>query len=107
MKNGFIEIYDNALPDDICDYLVAVFERENMMSVSEVREFESLGDMMRRKEEMMDEFKLINSNMTLVEFKFIYFWEWFHRFFARLIGVIFLIPLLFIIFKKQLKRCAQ
>ena len=42
--------------------------------------------------------------MTLVEFKFIYFWEWFHRFFARLIGVIFLIPLLFIIFKKQFPK---
>ena len=39
--------------------------------------------------------------MSLDEFKFIYFWEWFHRFFARIIGVIFLVPLLFIIFKKQ------
>ena len=63
MKNGFIEIYDNALPDDICDYLVAVFERENMMSVSEVREFESLGDMMRRKEEeKVKEVKTINDD---------------------------------------------
>ena len=56
------------------------------------------------KYKLTDEFKLINSNMTLVEFKFIYFWEWFHRFFARLIGVIFLIPLLFIIFKKQFPK---
>ena len=53
------------------------------------------------KYKLTDEFKLINSNMTLEEFKFIYFWEWFHRFFARIIGVIFLVPLLFIIFKKQ------
>ena len=56
------------------------------------------------KYKLTDEFKLINSNMTLAEFKFIYFWEWFHRFFARLIGVIFLIPLLFIIFKKQFPK---
>ena len=56
------------------------------------------------KYKLTDEFKLINSNMTLVEFKFIYFWEWFHRFFARLIGVIFLIPLLVIIFKNQFPK---
>ena len=29
MENSFIEIYDNALPDDICDYLIQIFEREN------------------------------------------------------------------------------
>ena len=56
------------------------------------------------KYKLTDEFKLINSNMTLVEFKFIYFWEWFHRFFARLIGGFFLIPLLFIILKKQFPK---
>ena len=56
------------------------------------------------KYKLTDEFKLINSNMTLAEFKFIYFWEWFHRFFARLIGVVFLMPLLFIIFKKQFPK---
>jgi len=42
--------------------------------------------------------------MTLIDFKFIYFWEWFHRFFARIIGVIFLIPLLVMIFRKQFPK---
>ena len=56
------------------------------------------------KYKLTDEFKLINSNMTLYEFKFIYFWEWFHRFFARLIGVIFLIPLSVMILRKQFPK---
>ena len=31
------------------------------------------------KYKMIDEFMLINSSMSLNEFKYIYFWEWFHR----------------------------
>ena len=38
--------------------------------------------------------------MTLEEFKFIYFWEWFHRFFARFIGLVFVIPLIYLVYKK-------
>lgn len=50
------------------------------------------------------QFNLLNTDFTLREFKFIFFWEWFHRFWARLIGVVFLIP--FLIFLKQ-KRFRQ
>ena len=32
----------------------------------------------------------VNKNMELEEFKFIFWWEWFHRFFARLIGIVFI-----------------
>lgn len=32
--------------------------------------------------------------MTLAEFKFIYFWEWFHRLLARLVGMVYALPLL-------------
>lgn len=38
----------------------------------------------------------INKGMSLSEFKFIYFWEYFHRLWARLMGFVFLIP--FILF---------
>nr|WP_298931825.1 COX15/CtaA family protein [uncultured Erythrobacter sp.] len=31
--------------------------------------------------------------MTLAEFKFIYFWEWFHRLLARLVGMVYALPL--------------
>ncbi len=48
------------------------------------------------------EFMIVNKNMTLEEFKYIFWWEWFHRVFARLIGVVFLIPLLYFILKNQL-----
>ena len=48
------------------------------------------------------EFKIVNKNMSLEEFKFIFWWEWFHRVFARMIGIVFLIPLIYFIIKKQL-----
>ena len=56
------------------------------------------------KYQKIDEFMLINSTMSLNEFKFIYFWEWFHRFFARFIGVLYLIPLIYLLIKKKIKR---
>ena len=56
------------------------------------------------KYKLIDEFKLVNSSMSLEEFKFIYFWEWFHRFFARIIGLIFIIPLFYLVYKKQLPK---
>ena len=48
------------------------------------------------------EFIYVNKNMSLEEFKYIFWWEWFHRFFARLIGIVFLFPFLYFYFKKYL-----
>jgi len=45
------------------------------------------------------EFKLQNYNMTLNEFKVIFWWEWVHRFLGRLIGIAYLIPLIYFSFK--------
>ena len=45
------------------------------------------------------EFKLQNYEMTLQEFKIIFWWEWAHRFLGRLIGIGFLIPLIYFSFK--------
>ena len=56
------------------------------------------------KYKLIDEFMLVNSSMTLQEFKVIYFWEWFHRAFARLIGAAFLIPLCFLLFYKKIEK---
>ncbi len=50
------------------------------------------------------EFKIVNRGMTLEEFKFIFWWEWFHRVFARLIGVVFIIPLIYFLIKKQVSK---
>ena len=53
------------------------------------------------------EFQLQNYSMTLEEFKIIFWWEWIHRFLGRLIGISFLVPLIYFTFKlgfKKLKR---
>ena len=34
----------------------------------------------------------IHNDFTLSDYKFIYFWEWFHRFIGRIIGLVFIIP---------------
>ena len=41
------------------------------------------------------EFKEQNYSMTLQEFKIIFWWEWLHRFLGRLIGISFLLPLIY------------
>ena len=50
------------------------------------------------------EFKQINSWMEISDFKFIFFWEYFHRVWGRLIGLFILIPFLYFIFTKKLKN---
>ena len=50
------------------------------------------------------EFKLQNFNMSLDEFKVIFWWEWGHRLLGRFIGLFFLVPLIFFIFKLGLKK---
>lgn len=47
------------------------------------------------------QYQKINRGMSLPEFKFIYFWEYFHRLWARSMGFVFLIP--FIIFWRRKK----
>jgi cytochrome c oxidase assembly protein subunit 15 len=44
------------------------------------------------KYKLTSEFKLQNSQMTLAEFEFIFWWEWAHRFLGRLIGIAFALP---------------
>tara|TARA_B100000965_G_C19514908_1_gene723716 strand:- start:194 stop:1225 length:1032 start_codon:yes stop_codon:yes gene_type:complete len=50
------------------------------------------------------EFSLQNFSMTLNEFKVIFWWEWIHRFLGRLIGISFLLPLIFFTFKVGFKK---
>ena len=56
------------------------------------------------KYKMIDEFMLINSSMSLNEFKYIYFWEWFHRAFARFVGLAYLIPAVYLIILKKIPK---
>ena len=50
------------------------------------------------------QFKKINFDFTISDFKFIYFWEWFHRVWARLMGVVFAIGFIYFLIKKQFKK---
>ena len=50
------------------------------------------------------EFKLQNYAMTLSEFKVIFWWEWAHRFLGRLIGLGFLVPLIYFSFKVSISK---
>jgi len=50
------------------------------------------------------EFTEQNYLMTMQEFKVIFWWEWAHRFLGRLIGIFFLIPLIFFTYKEGFKK---
>ena len=50
------------------------------------------------------QYKLLNFNMSLNEFKVIFYWEYVHRVFARFIGLFFLIPLIYFYFSKKIKN---
>ena len=50
------------------------------------------------------EFKLQNYNMSLQEFKIIFWWEWGHRFLGRVIGITYLIPLIYFSFKIKFSK---
>ena len=50
------------------------------------------------------EFKIQNYDMSLHEFKIIFWWEWAHRFLGRIIGIFFLLPLLYFTIKIGFKK---
>ena len=50
------------------------------------------------------QYKLLNFDMTLKEFKVIFYWEYFHRILARSIGLFFLIPLIYFYLTKKIKK---
>jgi cytochrome c oxidase assembly protein subunit 15 len=50
------------------------------------------------------QYQIINEGMSLEEFKGIYFWEYFHRLWARLMFLTFVIPLPFFLFKKYVPK---
>lgn len=52
----------------------------------------------------------IHNDFTLSDYQFIYFWEWFHRFIGRIIGIVFIIPFFYFLIKNKLdnstiKKC--
>jgi len=56
------------------------------------------------KYKVTDQFKYVHQNFTLSEFKFIFFWEWFNRTWARLMGLVFLFGFIYFLVKKKFNK---
>lgn len=50
------------------------------------------------------QYEALNPEMTLAQFKHIYFWEYLHRLWGRLIGVVFLLPFLYFLATRRVSR---
>jgi heme a synthase len=51
-----------------------------------------------------DQFKYVHQDFSLSDFKFIFFWEWFHRLWARIMGLVFLVGFIYFIASKKFKK---
>jgi len=51
-----------------------------------------------------DQFKYVHQYFSLSEFKFIFFWEWFHRTWARLMGMVFLVGFVYFVATKKFNK---
>lgn len=56
------------------------------------------------KYRQIPEYQLQNKGMSLPEFQFIYWWEWGHRFFGRLIGLAFFVPFVWFAARKAIPK---
>jgi cytochrome c oxidase assembly protein subunit 15 len=56
------------------------------------------------KYQQIPEYRQVNQGMSLQAFQGIYWWEWIHRFLARLLGAVFLIPLVFFVATRRMPR---
>lgn len=56
------------------------------------------------KYQQIAQFKQLNSHFSLSDYKGIFFWEWFHREWARLIGLVFIIPFAGFVIRKRIEK---
>jgi heme a synthase len=61
-------------------------------------EWQRLFDLYRQ----IPEYQQINRGMSLAEFREIFWWEWIHRFWGRLIGLVFLAPFLWLLIRRRI-----
>ena len=50
------------------------------------------------------QYSLVNHGMSLADFKFIYWWEWAHRFLGRFIGAVMIVPFLILWLTRRIER---
>ena len=48
------------------------------------------------------EYQKLNKGMGMGEFKFIYFWEYFHRLWARTLGFVFILPFIYFLIRRKI-----
>ncbi len=56
------------------------------------------------KYKQIAQFKYLNNHFELADFKSIFFWEWFHRVWARLLGVVFALGFIYFLVKKYFDK---
>jgi len=56
------------------------------------------------KYKQIAQYKYIHNYFTLSDFKFIYFWEWFHRNWGRFMGIVFAAPFVYFLYKGKITR---
>jgi len=50
------------------------------------------------------QYQLVNRGMTLAEFKTIYWWEWAHRFLGRLVGLVYALPFVYFLARREIPK---
>jgi heme a synthase len=50
------------------------------------------------------QYKNLHSYFTLEDFKSIFFWEWLHRLWGRVLGIVFIIPFIIFLLQKKFKK---
>jgi heme a synthase len=53
---------------------------------------------------LIPQYQALNAGMTLSQFKTIFWWEWSHRLLGRVIGMVYLLPFLFFLWRGGLSR---
>jgi cytochrome c oxidase assembly protein subunit 15 len=56
------------------------------------------------KYKQTDQFKYVHQHFSMSEFKMIFFWEWFHRVWARLMGMVFITGFIYFLVKRKFKQ---
>ena len=51
-----------------------------------------------------DQFKYVHQHFSLDDFKFIFFWEWFHRLWARMMGLVFIVGFTYFLLRKKFNK---
>lgn len=54
------------------------------------------------KYKTIPEYQQVNKGFSLAEFKVIYWWEWGHRFLGRLVGLVFFVPFIWFLARRQI-----